>query len=71
MVENSILFAHSTIGSDSHIRRTIIERNVYIPEGSRIGFDLEEDRQKYHVTDSGIVVVTPEYRDFENQSQII
>jgi hypothetical protein len=31
---------------------------VKIPEGSNIGFDLEEDRRKgYHVTDSGIVVV--------------
>jgi glucose-1-phosphate adenylyltransferase len=64
-VENSILFAHSTIGRDSHIRRAIIERNVNIPAGSRIGFDPEEDQKKYHVTESGIVVVVPERRVFE------
>ena len=64
-VENSILFAHSTIGRDAHIRRAIIERNVSIPAGSRIGFDPEEDRKKYHVTESGIVVVVPERRIFE------
>jgi glucose-1-phosphate adenylyltransferase len=64
-VENSILFAHSTIGSNSHIRRAIIERKVCIPAGSRIGFNLEEDRKKYHVTESGIVVVVPERRVFE------
>ncbi len=64
-VENSILFAHSTIGSNSRIRRAIIERKVCIPAGSQIGFDLEEDRKKYHVTESGIVVVVPERRVFE------
>jgi len=64
-VENSILFAYSTIGSNSRIRRAIIERNVFIPAGSEIGFNLEEDRKKYHVTESGIVVVVPERRDFE------
>jgi glucose-1-phosphate adenylyltransferase len=64
-VENSILFAHSSIGSNAHIRRAIIERNVSIPAGSRIGFNLEEDREKYHVTESGIVVVVPERRVFE------
>jgi len=65
MVEDSILFAHSTIGSNSHIQRAIIERGICIPEGSRIGFNLEEDRKKYYVTDSGLVVVAPEGRNFE------
>jgi len=64
-VENSIVFAHSTIGRNSRIRRAIIERNVNIPAGSEIGFNLEEDRKKYHVTESGIVVIVPEHRDFE------
>jgi glucose-1-phosphate adenylyltransferase len=64
-VENSIVFPHSTIGRESHIRRAIIERGVSIPAGSRIGFDLEEDRKKYYVTESGIVVIVPEHRIFE------
>jgi len=64
-VENSIIFPHSAIGRDSHIRRAIIERGVSIPAGSRIGFNLEEDRKKYYVTESGIVVVVPEHRVFE------
>jgi glucose-1-phosphate adenylyltransferase len=64
-VESSIIFAHSTIGSNSHIRRAIIDRKVCIPAGSLIGFNLEEDRKKYYVTESGIVVVVPEYRAFE------
>jgi glucose-1-phosphate adenylyltransferase len=64
-VENSILFSHSSIGNHSRIRRAIIDRKVHIPAHSQIGFDPEADRRKYHVTESGIVVVVPEHRHFE------
>ena len=64
-VENSILFAHVNIGRYARIRRAIIDRHIQIPEHTEIGFNLEEDRQKYHVSDTGIVVVVPEQRMFE------
>jgi hypothetical protein len=38
---------------------------VNIPERTEIGFNLEEDRKKYHVTETGIVVVVPPPRKFE------
>jgi glucose-1-phosphate adenylyltransferase len=56
-VENSIIFNHVNIGRHSHIRNAIIDRHVTIPERARIGYDLEEDRKKYHVSEGGIVVV--------------
>ncbi len=64
-VESSILFPHVDIGRYSRIRRAIIDRHIRIPEHSVIGYDLEEDRKKYHVTESGIVVIVPEQRMFE------
>ncbi len=64
-VENSILFSHVDIGRYARIRRAIIDRHIRIPERTEIGFDLEADRKKYHVTDEGIVVVVPEQRMFE------
>ncbi len=64
-VENSILFSHVNIGRYSRIRRAIIDRHIHVPEHAEIGFDLEEDREKYHVTETGIVVVVPEQRMFE------
>jgi len=39
------------------IRRAILDENVTIPDGECIGYDLEHDRNHYHVTDSGIVIV--------------
>jgi len=64
-IENSILFPHVNIGRYSRIRRAIIDRHINIPENTEIGYNLDEDRKKHHVTDSGIVVVVPEQRTFE------
>jgi glucose-1-phosphate adenylyltransferase len=64
-VESSILFSHVDIGRYSRIRRAIIDRHIHIPERTEIGYDLEEDRKKYHVTETGIVVVVPDQRTFE------
>lgn len=64
-IEGAILFSHVNIGRYSRIRRAIIDRHIDIPEHSEIGYNLEEDRKKYHVTDSGIVVVVPERRMYE------
>ena len=64
-IDSSILFSHVNIGRYSRIRRAIIDRQIHVPEHTEIGYNLEEDRKKYHVTDTGIVVVVPEERRFE------
>lgn len=56
-VEDSILFDNVDVGRHSKIRRAILDKNVRIPEGTTIGYDLEEDRKRHYVTESGIVVV--------------
>jgi glucose-1-phosphate adenylyltransferase len=65
-VDSSILFSHVNVGRHCRIRRSIIDRDVHIPEGSVIGYDSEADRQRYFVTESGITVVTRDYSLFEN-----
>ena len=58
LVEDSILFENVTVGRHVKIRKAIIDKNVLIPDGAQIGYDLEADRlQGYTVTESGIVVV--------------
>ncbi|MFZ0734997.1 MAG: glucose-1-phosphate adenylyltransferase [Candidatus Sulfotelmatobacter sp.] len=65
-VENCILFSHVSVGRRCRIRRSILDRDVHIPEGTTIGYDAEADRQRYFVTESGITVVTRDYSLFEN-----
>ncbi len=56
-VDESILMDGVEVGRHSRIRRAIIDKGVKIPSGSTIGYDLETDRQRFTVTESGIVVV--------------
>src|SRR5216684_446127 len=56
-VSDSIIYNHVNIGRHSRIRRAIIDRHVSLPERTEIGYDLEADRRRFHVSDSGIVVV--------------
>jgi glucose-1-phosphate adenylyltransferase len=57
LVEDSVLFDNCDIGRYAKVRQAILDKNVRIPEGAEIGYDLDEDRKKYYVTDSGIVVI--------------
>ena len=57
-VDESILMDGVEVGRHSKIRRAIIDKGVKIPSDTTIGYDLEGDRQRFTVTDSGIVVVS-------------
>ncbi|AFH48873.1 Glucose-1-phosphate adenylyltransferase [Ignavibacterium album JCM 16511] len=56
-ITDSILFHNVWVGRHARIRRAIIDKNVFIPEGYEIGFDPEEDKKKFTVTETGIVVI--------------
>jgi glucose-1-phosphate adenylyltransferase len=57
VVEDSIIFDNCDIGRRARVCRAILDKNVRVPPDTNIGYDRERDRQLYHVTDSGIVVV--------------
>ena len=56
-VEDAILMETVNIGRYAKVRRAIIDKGVVVPRHCRIGYNLEEDRKRFHVTDSGLVVV--------------
>jgi glucose-1-phosphate adenylyltransferase len=58
LVEGCVIMDNCCIGRHSRVRRAILDKNVSVPEGTHIGYDLEADRARgWHVTDSGIVVI--------------
>jgi len=56
-VYDSILMESVHVGRYAKIKRAIIDKDVSIPQGMVIGYDLKEDKKKFFVSESGIVVV--------------
>jgi glucose-1-phosphate adenylyltransferase len=56
-VHDSILMENVDVGRHCRIRRAIIDKDVVIAPGTEIGYNLDEDRKRFHVTPSGIVVI--------------
>jgi glucose-1-phosphate adenylyltransferase len=56
-VYDSILMEGVNVSRYAKIKKAIIDKDVDIPQGMVIGYDSEEDKKRFHVTESGIVVV--------------
>ncbi len=56
-IEDSVVMDYAEIGRHARVRRAIIDKNVFVPDGEEIGYDLERDRQRFFVTDSGLIVI--------------
>jgi glucose-1-phosphate adenylyltransferase len=45
------------VGRNAIVRNAILDKNVQIDEGAQIGVDPEADRERFVVSDGGIVVI--------------
>ena len=56
-VDESILLDWVELGRGCRIRRAIIDKFNVIPPGTEIGYDPARDRERYVVSESGIIVI--------------
>lgn len=59
-VEDSVILPNVEIGRYARLRRVVVEKQCIIPEGLVAGYDAEEDRKRFYVTEKGITLITPE-----------
>ncbi|RMG55823.1 MAG: glucose-1-phosphate adenylyltransferase, partial [Gammaproteobacteria bacterium] len=58
-IEESVILPKVTIGRNCTIKRAIIDKGAYLPDGFEVGVNPEKDRERFLVTDEGITLVTP------------
>ncbi len=56
-VRESILMENVIVGERAKIKRAIIDKDVTVPPGTHIGYDLNADAKRFTVTESGLVVI--------------
>lgn len=61
IIHDSILFNGVQVGDGADLDRCIIDKDVKIPSGERIGFDPKRDAKRFTVSEKGIVVVPKGY----------
>jgi glucose-1-phosphate adenylyltransferase len=58
-IRDSVIMENVKIGEGSRIRRTIIDKGMVIEPKTIIGHNPDHDRQRFSVTEEGVVIVTP------------
>lgn len=59
-IEDSVILPNVEIGRNVVLKKVVIDKGVRIPEGMQIGVNHDEDRKRFHVSEKGIVLVTPD-----------
>jgi glucose-1-phosphate adenylyltransferase len=57
LVTDSVLFSGVSVGGGAIVRRAIVDKDVVIEPGARIGVDPDEDRERFTISPGGVVVV--------------
>src|SRR5690606_25927194 len=59
-VEDAVVLPNVDIGHDCRITRAVIDKGCRIPANTVVGEDPVEDARRFHVSEGGVVLVTPE-----------
>ena len=60
LVKDSVILPKVTIGKNCRITRAVIDKGTTIPDNTVIGEDPVEDAKRFHITEKGVVLVTPD-----------
>ena len=59
-IEGAVILPNAVIHRHVKLKNVVIDKGVHVPEGMEIGFDVEADKKRFHVSDKGTVLVTRE-----------
>jgi glucose-1-phosphate adenylyltransferase len=59
-IEESVILPNVDVGRNVVLKRAVVDKHCRLPAGTSIGVDREQDRRRFHVTERGVTLVTPE-----------
>lgn len=59
-IEDSVILPDVHIGENARLRKVVIDKRARVPDGLEVGFDIENDRKRFFVTDNGVTLITAE-----------
>ncbi len=59
-IEGAVILPNVVVNRHAKLKNVVIDKGVHVPEGIKIGFDLEEDKKRFYVSEKGTVLVTRE-----------
>jgi glucose-1-phosphate adenylyltransferase len=57
-IKGSLLLPNCSVGEGCRLTNVIMDNGSHLPPGTVIGEDPDEDRERFHVMESGVVIVT-------------
>ena len=60
MIEDSVILPDVHIGEHVRLRKVVVDKRARVPDGLEVGYDKRKDKQRFHVTDNGVTLVTAE-----------
>jgi glucose-1-phosphate adenylyltransferase len=59
-IEDSVILPDVVVNRHVKLRRCVVDKRCILPEGFSAGFDAQQDGKRFHVTERGITLITPE-----------
>ncbi|MEK8088448.1 glucose-1-phosphate adenylyltransferase [Thermithiobacillus plumbiphilus] len=59
-IDEAVILPNVRIAENARLRRVIIDKGTLIPAGLVVGEDPEEDARRFHRSEKGITLITPE-----------
>lgn len=59
-IDSSVILPDVTIGKNCRINHAVIDKGCEIPDGTIIGEDEKDDKERFYVSPKGVVLVTPD-----------
>ena len=60
LIQDSVILPHVEIGEHVTLKGVIVDTQCKIPDHFTAGINPTIDRERFHVTDQGITLITPE-----------